>query len=127
MSKMNLLVELKGYDSANFNSCNTSFSRNLQHIGIDISEESIQEVTVAASATVTLFTVAPADAKKFIYLEADGECDVTVNSILETTLKTVVVGSTTKNAVYLRTSDIETIDVTNNGADDIKIFYIAAK
>lgn len=127
MSKMNLFIDLKGYEGDNFNSCRASFNKNSQYLGIDISEETIQEVTVAASSTKTLFSVLTADAKKFIYLESTGECDLTVNSILETTIKPLIINNSTKNAVYLRTSDIESIDVTNNSSEDIKVFFITAK
>jgi hypothetical protein len=69
MSKMNLLIDLKGYDGHNANTCKTKFGRNAQYIGIEITDETVQEKTVAAGDTETLFSVAPADAKKFIYLE----------------------------------------------------------
>ena len=127
MSKMNLLVDLKGYDGSNANTCNPKFSHNAQAIGINISEEIVQEVTVAAAATVVLFTVITADAKKLIYLETDGECDIIVNGITETALKPLIIDDQSVNGMYLRSSAIETVSITNNGASDIKIYYITAK
>jgi hypothetical protein len=125
---MNLLVDLKGYDGTNANTCQSNFGRNLQYIGITLEDEKIQEVTVAASGGVsTLFSVATADAKKFIYLEASGECDITVNGVVESTIKPIVVGGVAKSGVFLKSSDLETVVVTNNGASDIKVYYITAK
>lgn len=124
---MNLLVDLKGYDGDNANTCRANFRSNLQYIGLEISDESIQKVTVAAAASVTLFSVAPADAKKFIYLEASAECDITVNGNAESTIKPVVIGSAVQKAVFLKTTDLESVEITNNGASDIEVFYITAK
>lgn len=127
MSKMNLLIDLKGYDGTNANVCNTNFARNAQYAGIDVSEHTIQEVTVGASETKTLFSVITAEAKKFIYLETDGECEVEVNGIAEVALKPIAIGHSQKNGVYLKSSDIESVAITNNNATDIKIYYIAIK
>lgn len=124
---MNLLVDLKAYDGTNSNTCQAKFSRNTQAIGIDISEEIIQEVTIAAAATVVLFTVLTADAKKLIYLETDGECDIIVNGVTESSIKPIVIEDTTKNGIFLKSTDIETVSITNNGAADIKIYYITVK
>ena len=127
MSKMNLVVDLKGYEGTNTNSCNNGFSKNSQYIGIDISEQVAQEVTVAASSTVALFSVATADAKKFIYLEATKECDIIVNETTESTLKPLVIGDSSKNGIFLKSTDLESVSVTNNGAEDLKVYYITAK
>ena len=67
MSKMNLILDLKGYEGSNANTCNSNFRKQLQYIGIDIEDSAVQEVAVPASSTVALFSVATADAKKFIY------------------------------------------------------------
>jgi hypothetical protein len=127
MSKMNILVDLKGYDGNNANTCKTKFGRNAQYIGIDITDETVQEVTVAAGNSETLFSVAPAEAKKFIYLEATAECDITVNGIAESSIKPVVIADSVKSGVYLKSSDIESVVVTNNGASDLKVYYITSK
>ncbi len=125
---MNLMIDIKGYEGSNANTCNPNFGRNLQYVGIDISDETVQEVTVAASATVSLFSVATVDAKKFIYLEASAECDITINGGAEvTTIKPVIVGSAAKKAIYLLSADIESLSVTNNGATDLQVYFITAK
>ena len=122
---MNLLVDLKGYDGSNTNTCQANFKRNNQYIGIDLTDETVQEVTIAASSSKTLFD--EVDAKKFIYLEASGECTVAINDISEVNLKPVVVGDSTKNGMYLKTSDINKVVIGNDGASDIKVYYITSK
>ena len=127
MPKMNLLLDLKGYEGSNSNTCNYSFAKNIQYSGIDIENETITEITVGATLTVLLFSVAPADAKKFIYLEASGECDIIVNGTTESTLKPVVIGDSSKRGIFLKSTDLEEVSVVNNGAEDIKVYYVTAK
>ena len=127
MGKLNLVVDLRGYEGSDANTCNNSLSKSLQYIGIDVSDQIAQEVTVAAAATVVLFTVLAADAKKFIYLESDKECDIIVNGTTESTLKPVVINDTSKKGVFIKSTDLETVSITNNGAADLKVYYITAK
>ena len=47
---MNLLLDLRGYDGENTNTANTTFSRNLQYIGVDLDDELIQEATIKANS-----------------------------------------------------------------------------
>ena len=125
---MNLLIDIKGYSGTNANTCKPKFGKNLQYVGVSITDETVQEVTIAASATVNLFTVLPADQKKFIYLEASAECDIILNAGAEsTTVKPVVIGSTANRGIYLLSADITQVDVTNNGAASIVVYYITAK
>lgn len=128
MSQMNLLIDLKGYNGDNANTCRVNFSKNLQYIGISLNDETIQQITVASGGgSETLFSVAPADAKKFIYLEASAECDITVNGVVESTIKPVIVGSTAKPGIFLKSSDLESVVITNNGVSDITVYYITSK
>lgn len=124
---MNLLVDLRAYEGSNANTCNSSFARNAQYIGIDISEEVIQEVVVAASSTKNLFTVASVDSKKFVYLEVTGECDISVNGTAESTIKPIVINDTKKRGVFLKSTDVYSVDVTNNGTEEIKVYFITVK
>lgn len=127
MSNMNLLVDLKGYTGTNANTCRPSFSKNAQIIGLDVSEEIIQEVTIGTSSTVALFDVT-GNPKKLIYLEADKECDIILNGVTESTLKPLVLGSSTVNGMYLKTCDINTVSVTNNSVTDtVKVYFITVK
>ena len=124
---MNLVVDLKGYDGVNTNTCQANFKRNAQYVGIDLNDETIQEVTVAGSGgTATLFDV-PGEAKKFIYLETTAECGIAVNDIIESNVKPIVIGTSTQRGIYLKSSDIEKIVITNNNVDEIKIYYITSK
>jgi len=128
MSQMNLLIDLKGYEGSNANTCQSSFSKNVQYIGISLNDETVQQVTVASGGgSETLFSVAPADAKKFIYLEASGECDIIVNGVAESTLKPIVVGSSSKPGIFFKSSSLESLVVTNNGASDIVVYYVTTK
>ena len=123
---MNLVIDLKGYDGENTNTCQTNFRRNAQYIGINLTDEVVQEITIAAAGSATLFDV-PGDARKFIYLETTAECEIEVNSIVESNIKPIVVGDSTQRGVYLKSSDIEKVVITNNNADEIKIYYITSK
>ena len=127
MSKMNLLIDLKGYDGTNTNTCQANFTKNLQYIGIDLNEETVQKTIVSASSTKSLFSVATADAKKFIYIEATAECDIIINGTTESTLKTIVVGGTVKNGVFFKTTDIESVSIVNNDVSDLEVYYITSK
>lgn len=127
MSKLNLLIDLNGYEGSNANTCNPNFSRNAQVTGIDTSEEIIQEITVSASSTKLLFDVT-GSAKKLLYLESTLECDIIVNGVTESSIKPIVIGDTTSNGIYFKSSDIETLSITNNDAtNDLKIYYITVK
>ena len=124
---MNLVVDLKGYDGTNANTCQASFKRNVQYVGIDLNNETVQEVTVAGSGgTATLFD-APGDARKFIYLETTAECEIAVNDIVESNVKPIVIGTSSQRGIYLKSSDIEKVVITNNNVDEIKIYYITSK
>ena len=125
---MNLIIDLKGYDGTNSNTCTPNFGRSLQYIGIDTSEEIIQEVTIPASSTVALFSVLLADAKKFLYLEATAECDIIVNGGAEvTTVKPIVIGTTSNSGVYFTSSELTEISITNNAITDMKVYFVTAK
>ena len=124
---MNLVVDLKGYDGTNTGTCDSNFKRNAQYIGISLTNETVQEVSVSAAATLELFNVITANAKKFIYLESSGECDITVNGVLESSIKPIVIGDSTKRGIFLKSSDLEIVSITNNGAADIQVYYITAQ
>jgi hypothetical protein len=125
MSKMNLLVDLKGYDGTNANTCQANFKRNSQYVGIDLNNETIQEVTVPASGSKTLFD--DTEASKFIYIEASAECTIQINDLDEVNLKPIIVGDSTRNGMYLKTADINKVVIGNSGTADIKIYYITSK
>jgi len=128
MSNMNLVLELKGYDGNDTNACRSNFRRNAQYIGIETSEEIVQEVVVPASSSVTLFSVSVANAKKLVYLESTLECDITVNSVLESSIKPIAVGDSSLRGVFLKSSDIESLEITNNDAtSSLTVYYIAIK
>ena len=124
---MNLVIDLKGYDGENTNTCQANFRRNAQYVGINLTDEVVQEITIpGGGASVTLFDK-PSDPRKFIYLETSGECAIQINDIDESTVKPVVVGDTTQKGVYLKSSDIEKVIIGNDNADAIKIYYITSK
>jgi len=127
MSKMNIMIDIKGYNGSNANTCNSNFSKNAQYVGIDTSDENVISTIVAASSTKSLFSVATADAKKFIYLETSAECDIIVNGVTESSIKPIVINDSVKNGIFLKSSDIESVDITNNGTEDIQIYYITVK
>jgi hypothetical protein len=56
MSKMNLLVDLRGYEGNNANTSRSLFNKNLQHVGINIDREITQEVEVPANTVKMLFS-----------------------------------------------------------------------
>jgi hypothetical protein len=127
MSKANLLINLRGYEGNNANSSPNNFNANFQYVGMEFADELIQKITVGAGDTVSIFSVAPADAKKMIYAESDGECDIIINGTAESKIKPVLIGDSMKNGVFLKTSDIYSMSITNNGTEDINIYCIALK
>jgi hypothetical protein len=56
MSKMNLLVDLKGYEGNNANTSRTVFNKNLQHVGINIDREITQEIEIPPNTVRLLFS-----------------------------------------------------------------------
>jgi hypothetical protein len=124
---MNLSIDLKGYEGDKANTCRSKFTMHNEYIGIDTSDETIQTVTIEAATSKTLFSVATIDAKKFIYLESSAECDIIVNGASESTIKPIVIGDSAKKGVFLKSSDIESVEITNNGTESITISYITAK
>ena len=56
MSKMNLLIDLKGYEGNNANTSRTVFNKNLQHVGIVIDREITQELEIPANTARLLFS-----------------------------------------------------------------------
>jgi hypothetical protein len=128
MSKLNLLVDLKGYEGSNANTCQAEFQKNAQYIGIDIENSEIKSIAIAPSTTESIFSVATADAKKLIYIEADKECDIIVNGVTESTIKPIVINDSSKKGVFLKSSSIESLSIINNSAtDSVNVYYIAIK
>lgn len=233
MSKMNLLVDLKGYDGNNANTSRTIFNKNLQHVGISIDREITQEVEIPANTVRLLFSASgtsgstPAtgptfeqqsvtltiaqdlnyieiDKKiitdslilsnsmalghrnvdyqisfvgsktritwindwaiggiqalemdeiiflsyayyateqdppfpppypgvslfKFLYIEADKECEILINQTIRNTLKPVVVNSIAKKGVFLISADINDVYIVNNNATSLIVYYVTAK
>jgi hypothetical protein len=123
---MNLLINLKGYDDSS-TTPSQGFVQNLQYIGIEISEQIITETTITPGNSKTIFSVAPVDAKKIVYIEVDKECDIIVNGVTESTLKPVVIRDSVKKGVFLKISSIETLEIDNTGTEDLKIYCIAVK
>lgn len=123
MSKLNLSIDIKSYEDGQ-SSCRPNFSRHNQYIGIDISGETVANKTIPAAGSEQILNVAPADAASFIYLEASGECDIIINGTTESKIETVVIGTSVKNGVFLKTTSLETVVVENNGAEDVSIYYI---
>lgn len=56
MSKMNLLIDLKGYEGNNANTSRTLFNKNLQHVGVSIDREITQEIEIAPNSVKLLFS-----------------------------------------------------------------------
>lgn len=233
MSKMNLLVDLKGYDGNNANTSRAIFNKNLQHVGISIDREITQEVEIPANTVRLLFSASgssgstPAtgpifeqqsvplttlqdlsyieiDKKiitdslilsnsmalghrnvdyqitfvgsktritwinewaiggtqpvesdetiflsyayyvteqdppfpppypgvtlfKFLYIEADKECEILINQTIRNVLKPVVVNNTAKKGMFLISADINDVYIVNNNDTSIIVYYVTAK
>ena len=233
MSKMNLLVDLKGYDGNNANTSRAIFNKNLQHVGISIDREITQEVEIPANtvrlllsasgssgstpATGPAFKQEPAtltiaqdlvyieiDKKiitdslilsnsmalghrnvdyqitfvgsktritwindwavggleaveldetmflsyayyiteqdppfpppypgvtlfKFLYIEADKECEILINQTIRNILKPVVANNTAKKGMFLISADINDVYIVNNNDTSIVVYYVTAK
>lgn len=127
MSKLNLNVNLKGYEGNNANVTANTFSKNLQYVGVSIENHICQEVKVEATTTKTIFEVPSLDAKSLVYIECSSICDIIINDTQEVTVKPVVTNGTSKNGIFLNTNSIEKLEIRNNELIDISIYLIAAK
>lgn len=80
--------------------------------------------TLAPGETKTLFT--GSSVKKFIYLEADQLCNLTINGVAGNQVKPFVINNSTQPGVFLRTSDITSLAVTNTSLTDDANLFLAA-
>jgi hypothetical protein len=128
MSSANISLNIKGFEGSNANSCsNLNFLKNVNLSSINVEEYKTETIELAASASVTLFSVLTADAKKIVYIQASGECGVEINGVVQESIKPIVIGAAVKDGIYLKSGSFEEIVLTNNGVDAIIISYIALK
>lgn len=128
MSSLNLSLVLKSYNGNNSNACtNLNFSKVVGVNSISVDEYKTETVTLSASESLVLFDVLTAEARKLVYIEASGECDIEVNGVAEIAIEPIIVGTSVKNGVYLKSGVFEKVELTNNGTDDIIISYVAVK
>lgn len=128
MAKLSLLFVLnaysdkKGSNAPNLN--NFRWTRDIQ--GVEAESPLSQEVTLAASETKTLFTGSAV--KKFVYIEANKACDLVINGDEEADIKPFVINDSTQPGIFVRTSDITSIEVTNpSSTEELTVFFVAVE
>lgn len=125
MSKLNISINLNTYSdkrSSNAPSM-TNFKWNRTINGIDAQNAQSQQFTIAPNTTVTLFTGSAV--KKFTYLETDLEISMAINAADPESLKPVVINSSVFPGVFMRTSDITSIEVTNSSTTESATIFLA--
>lgn len=125
MSKLNLSILLSTYSDKRSSNApalnNFKWARNIS--GIDAKNPSSQTITLAPSATLTLFTGSAI--KKLVYLETDKEVNAAVNGAANISIKPIVINDSTFPGILLRTSDITSLAVTNPSATESLTIFLA--
>ena len=125
MSTMNLLFFLSTYadtqSSNNPSLSNFKWSREID--GLTAGNAISQVFTIAPGTTTTLFSGSAI--KKIIYLEADQPCDISVNGVTGNKIKPLAINNSTSPGIFVRTSDITALTVTNNGTVPANLFLAA--
>lgn len=126
MSKLNLSINLSTYTDSKASNApslsNFKWSRSLS--GIAAANPVSQVFTVAPNSTLTLFTGSAV--KKLVYLETNSEIDISLNGAAVTKLKPIVVNNSVHPGVFLKTSDITSLVVTNNSLTESATVFLAA-
>lgn len=128
MSKLNLLVVLNSYSDSRAsnapNLVNFKWARDIQAISADGLLS--QSLVIPASGTVTLFTGA-SPAKKFVYVEAAAHVTMLINGTINEDIKPFVNGTSVQPGLFMRTSDITSLAITNPGTEEVEIFFAAVE
>lgn len=126
MSKFNFLINLGTYsDSQSSNAPDlNNFNWTRAISGVEATDPLSMTITLAPSETRTVFT--GSNVKKFMYLEANKALDLVTNGDTEDSIKPFVVGNKTYPGVYVKTSDITSLELTNPSSTDPVTVYLAA-
>lgn len=123
MALMNLFIHLNAYSdkkaSNSPNLTNFKWVRDIQ--GIPAEAPVSQVVVVPAGGSVTVFENA---SKKFLYAECAKEAQIELNqSQVNTTIKPIVIGTSSLPGQFLLNADVEDLVITNPDSDnDIEVF-----
>lgn len=132
MNILNLLINLTGYSSSASgcnvtnppNQVNFKWNRSIQ--GIQSDNVLSQSLVVPVSSSVTIFT--GSDIRKFLYLEANSQLTLLINGTITVILKPIVNGTSVLPAVFMLTSDITSVAVTNaSSTDEASVFFATAE
>jgi hypothetical protein len=67
------------------------------------------------------------DFYKFIYIEADKQCDIAINGIIQTTIRPFVINGTARNGFFMKSANINDVHVINRNDEPISIYFLTGK
>lgn len=128
MAFLNYFLQFKSFadkkPSNSPNLTNMNWVRDVQ--GVPVENQSAQVITIPASGSVTVFTAA---AKKFAYVEADADLEVTVNgAAAPLTIKPVVIGTSSAPGSFLINAALASLVLHNpSTTDEVSVFVAHAE
>lgn len=125
MSQLNLLVFLQSYEDSKSsnNPLRSGFKWNREIDSIPGVNAIGQIITLQPSETRTIFTGSAI--KKLLYMESDQRVTMLINGAGNDEIKPLVLSTSVQPGVFLRTSDITSLVVTNTSATVVANMFIA--
>lgn len=126
MSKLNFSVILNSYADSNSSNAPslTNFKWNRENIGLTAKNPLCQTISIAASASRTIFS--GSDIKKLVYIESNKLCNLTINGTINHSVKPLVINNSTLPGVFLNSSDITSLVIANPSATEaLEVLLIA--
>ena len=100
----------------------------------DVSPDSIEIYSIEALPTESGVSNSPAailiyrDSKSFVYIESDQKLEIKIDgSATPNSLQPMTAGSTKVPGVFMSSSSMKSLEVTNKSQDTATIFYVAAE
>lgn len=105
----------------------TQGSYKITAVGAEFVEFFSADALPAEGPITTQSIAAYFAAKQLVYLEADQHCAISLNGVSGNEIKPFVVNNSTIPGVFMRTSTIYSMSVTNNGTDPASLFLASVE
>jgi len=129
MSIVNFSISINSYASSGSGCSITNnpqmvgFKWNRSIQGIESDNVLSQSLEVPVSSSVTLFS--GSDVRKFLYLETDSQLTLLINGTITQIIKPLVSGNSVSPGIFVISSDITSLVVTNASSTDVANVFFA--